>query len=102
MYDIYCTSLQIIDMRIQYVTVHAKTSLVRTKIEIHFFTPALATHISYLHSMSPMARLNWSAFLGVDLQPCKTMTDTLAPVERANWVQPAWNSTLNRNGVPSV
>ena len=35
--------------------------------------------------MSPMARLNWSAFLGVDLQPCKTMTDTLAPVERTNW-----------------
>ena len=35
--------------------------------------------------MSPMARLNGSAFLGVDLQPCKTMTDTLAPVERANW-----------------
>ena len=35
--------------------------------------------------MSPMARLDGSAFLGVDLQPCKTMTDTLAPVERANW-----------------
>ena len=32
-----------------------------------------------------MARLNGSAFLGVDLQPCKTITDTLAPVERANW-----------------
>ena len=32
-----------------------------------------------------MARLNGSAFLGVDLQPCKTMTDTLAPVERTNW-----------------
>ena len=31
--------------------------------------------------MSPMARLNWSAFLGVDLQSCKTMTDTLAPVK---------------------
>ena len=24
-------------------------------------------------------------FWGVDLQPCKTMTDTLAPVECANW-----------------
>ena len=24
-------------------------------------------------------------FWGVDLQPCKTMTDTLAPVEHANW-----------------
>ena len=41
-------------------------------------------------------------FWGVDLQPCKTMTDTLAPVERANWVQPAWNSSLDWNGVPSV
>ena len=36
---------------------------------------------------------------GVDLQPCKTMTDTLAPVERAN---PAWSFTLDWNGVPSV
>ena len=24
-------------------------------------------------------------FWGVDLQPCKTMTDTLAPVERTSW-----------------
>ena len=24
-------------------------------------------------------------FWGVDVQPCKTMTDTLAPVERTNW-----------------
>ena len=47
-----------------YVTVHAKTSLVRTKIEIHFLPQLIATYISYLHSMSPMARLNWSAFLG--------------------------------------
>ena len=50
--------------------------------------------------MSPIARLNWSAFLGVDLQPCKTMTNTLASVERANGVQPAWNSILDWNGVP--
>ena len=65
------------------MTVHAKISQVCTKIEIHFFCPAY----SYTYySMSPMARLNWSGFLGVDLQPCKTMTDTLAPVERANWV----------------
>ena len=35
--------------------------------------------------MSPMARFNGSAFLGVDLPPCKAMTDTLAPVEHANW-----------------
>ena len=68
------------------VTVHAKTSLVCTEIEIHFLPQLIATHISYLHSMSPMARLNWSAFLGVDLQPFKTMTDTLAPVEHTNWV----------------
>ena len=61
----------------EYVTVHAKTSLVRTKIEIHFLPQLIATYISYLHSMSPLARLNWSAFLGVDLQPCKTMTNTL-------------------------
>ena len=47
-----------------YVTVHAKISLVRTKIEIHFLHQLIATYISYLHSMSPMARLNWSAFLG--------------------------------------
>ena len=44
--------------------VHAKTSLVRTKIEIQFLAQLIATHISYLHSMSPMARLNWSDFLG--------------------------------------
>ena len=49
--------------------------------------------------MSPMARLKWSAF---DLQPCKTMTDTLAPVECTNWVLSAWNSTLDRNNVPSA
>ena len=62
-------------------------SQVRTKIEIHFLAQLIATHIGYLHNMSPMARLNWSAFLkGGYLQPCKTVTDTLAPVERANWV----------------
>ena len=49
-----------------YVTVHAKTSLVCTKIEIHFLPQLIATYISYvyLHSMSPMTRLDWSAFLG--------------------------------------
>ena len=30
------------------------------------------------------------------------MTDTLAPVERTNWALPAWNSTLDRNDVPSA
>ena len=34
--------------------------------------------------------------------PCKTMTDTLAPVERTNWALPAWNSTLAQNDVPSA
>ena len=68
------------------MTVHAKISLIHTKIEIQFLPQLIATYISYLHSMSPMARLNWSAFLGVHLQPCKTMTDTLALVEHANWV----------------
>ena len=47
-----------------YVTVHAKTSLVRNKIKIHFLAQLITTHISYLHSMSPMVRLNWSGFLG--------------------------------------
>ena len=34
------------------------------------------------------------------MQPFKTMTDTLAPVERINWALLAWNSTLDRNDVP--
>ena len=54
----YTTSL------IYNVTVFAKTSLVRTKIKIHFLTQLIATLNSYTHSMSPMARLNRSAFLG--------------------------------------
>ena len=41
-------------------------------------------------------------FCGEDLQPCKIMTDTLAPMERTNWVLSAWNSTLDRNDVPSA
>ena len=36
------------------------------------------------------------------MQPCKAMTDTLAPVERTNWMLSAWNSTLDRNDVPSA
>ena len=58
------------------VTVHTKTSLVGTRIEIHFFTPAysyIRTLASYLHSMSPMARLNWSVFLaGYTQLACST------------------------------
>ena len=30
------------------------------------------------------------------------MTDTLAPVEHTNWALSAWNSTLDRNDVPSA
>ena len=36
------------------------------------------------------------------MQPCKTMTDTLAPVERTNWALSAWNSSLDQNDVPSA
>ena len=49
-----------------------------------------------------MARLKWSAFLRVDLWPCGTMADTLAPVGRTNWALSAWNSTLDQNDVPSA
>ena len=66
-------------MQLTIVTVSAKTSLVRNLN--HIFDPAYATLNSYPHSMSPVARFKWFAFLGVDLQPCKTITDTLAPVE---------------------
>ena len=30
------------------------------------------------------------------------MTDTLTPVERTNWALSTWNSTLDRNEVPSA
>ena len=30
------------------------------------------------------------------------MTATLAPVERTNWALSAWNSTVDRNNVPSA
>ena len=36
------------------------------------------------------------------MQPCKAMTNTLAPVERTNWALSAWNSTPDRNDVPSA
>ena len=65
------------------VTVHAKTSLVRTKIEIHFLPQLIvATCTACLPWPDSTSLLFW----GVDLQPCKTMTDTLAPVEHANLV----------------
>ena len=34
------------------------------------------------------------------MEPCRAMTDTLAPVEHTNWALSAWNSTLDRNDVP--
>ena len=35
--------------------------------------------------------------------PCKSITDTLAPVERTtDWALPAWDSTLVQNDVPSA
>ena len=41
-------------------------------------------------------------FRGEYLGPCKSMTDTLAPVERTNCALSAWNPTLDRNDVPSA
>ena len=49
-----------------------------------------------------MARLKWFAILRGGLEPYKAMIDTLAPVERTNWALLAWNSTLDRNDVPSA
>ena len=51
-----------------------------------------------------MARLKWSAFLrgGFAALSQKAMTDTLAPMERTNWALSAWNSTPDRNDVPSA
>ena len=69
------------------------------------FWPTLCIAILniYPHIMSPMTRLRWSAFLrGGYLQPYKTMTDTLTPVLHTNWALSAWNSTLDRNDVPSA
>ena len=34
--------------------------------------------------------------------PCKTMTNTLAPVEHISWALSAWNSTLAQIDVPSA
>ena len=38
---------------------------------------------AYLHTMSPVTRFKWGGFLEGE---CKTMTDTLAPVEHVNWL----------------
>ena len=62
-----------------------KSTKFAQKLKFIFLPQLVATLNSYPHSMSPMARLNQSAFWGVDLQPCRTMTDTLALVELANW-----------------
>ena len=58
---------------------------------------------SYPHTMFPVARFKWGAFrVDMDLQPCKTMTNILAPVKHAIWMLSAWNSTLDHNDVPSA
>ena len=67
-----------------------------------FLAQLVAILNNYPHTMSSMARLKWSAFLREGLQPCKTMTDTLAPVEHTNWAISAWNSALDQNGVLSA
>ena len=36
------------------------------------------------------------------MQSYKAITDTLAPVGCTNWALSAWNSTLDRNNVPST
>ena len=74
------------------------------KFKFNFLAQLIAILNSYPHTMSPMARLKWYAFLreGFCSLVRKTMTDTLAPVERTNWVLSAWNSTLDRNDVPSA
>ena len=72
------------------------------KFTFIFLAQLLAILNSYLYTVCPMAILKWSAFLREDLQPCKIMTDTLAPVERTNWALSAWNSTLDRNDVCSA
>ena len=46
-----------------YVTGFAKMCIVHTKILIRFLIQLIATLNSYTHTMSPMARLKWSAFL---------------------------------------
>ena len=51
----------------------------------------MAIHNSYPDIMFAVASLE-------DLEPCKTMTDILAPVKHTNWMLSAWNSTLD----PSV
>ena len=43
------------------VTGFAKMCIVYTKILIHFLIQLIATFNSYTHTMSPMARLKWSA-----------------------------------------
>ena len=40
-----------------------KPAMFAQELKFIFLPQLIATYISYLHSMSPMARLNWSAFL---------------------------------------
>ena len=58
---------------------------------------------SYLHAHHVYCgQTQMVAFWKVDLQPCKTMIDMLAPVECTNWVLLAWNSTPDKNDVLSA
>ena len=79
-----------------------KPTMYAQKLKFVFLAQLIAVLNSYPYTMSAMARLKWSAFLRGNLQPCRAMTDTLAPVECTNWVLSAWNSTLDRNDVPSA
>ena len=56
----------------------------------------MAIHTPYLLWPDSSGLLFW----GENLQPCKTMTNTLVPVEHTNWVLLAWNSTFDQNDVP--
>ena len=58
-----------------------------------YLAQLIAVLNSYPHTMSPVPRLKWSAFLG---RGFKTMTNTLASVPSA------WNFTLDKNDVPSA
>ena len=40
-----------------------KPAMFAQELKFIFLPQLVATYISYLHGMSPMARLNWSAFL---------------------------------------
>ena len=55
---------------LQYVTVSAKTSHFCTKILINFLVQLIATLNIYPHTISPVARFKWYAFLRGNWKPC--------------------------------